>query len=428
MKSSLTVKNGIWYGIIYYKDEFGRNKQKWISTGLKERGNKKQAQKFIEDVIKDFSLEKPVIKETEAPPVQNDIIFMDYMKDYILAKEKELSPNVFESYMSNYGVMEKYFGKELKLKDVRVEHIESFFDYLRNVRGKKNTTVKHHAIIISPALRQAYRDDLIRKNPCEFLAKIKREKPVRKFYDKNEIEQLFNSIKGDPIELVIIIATYYGFRRSEVIGLKWNAIDFESKTITIQHKVLKTRKKIHASDTLKTKSSNRTLPLLPYIEELLLTQKEKIEKNKIIYGKCYNSKYLDYICVNELGDIINPDYVSKHFNQLLKKHNLKHIRFHDLRHTCASLLVSNKIPMKNIQEWLGHANFNTTADVYSHLDFSSKFESASAIDNALTKKQQVIESNNKSIYDDLTDEELDEELEKLLKQKEQRKKNQSSEM
>ncbi len=428
MKTSVTVKNGIWYGIIYYKDEFGRNKQKWISTGLKERGNKKEAQRFIEKASEEFALGKESFRKNEVPLVPNDIIFVDYIKSYIEAKEKELTPNVFDSYMSNQKIMEQYFGRELKLKDVKVEHIESFFDYLRDVRHNKNVTVKHHAIIISPALRQAYRDDLIRKNPCEFLTKIKREKPIRKFYDKSEIELLFNSIKGDPIELIIIIATYYGFRRSEVLGLKWNAIDFDSKTITIQHKVLKSKKEIYASDTLKTKSSNRTLPLLPYIEELLLKQKANIEENKKIYGKCYNEKYKDYICVNELGDIINPDYVSKHFNRVLKRHNLKHIRFHDLRHTCASLLVANKIPMKNVQEWLGHANFNTTADVYSHLDFSAKHESANAIDNALTKDQQQKVKQLPPNYEDLTDEEIDQELERLLNQKMLRRKNQDAEM
>ena len=95
-----------------------------------------------------------------------------------------------------------------------------------------------------------------------------------------------------------------------------------------------------------------------------------------------------------IGDLINPDQISDRFRNLLRKHNLKHIRFHDLRHSCASLLVASKVPMKNIQEWLGHSNFNTTVDVYSHLDYSSKYESASAISNALTNKQDIKEEKD----------------------------------
>lgn len=83
--------------------------------------------------------------------------------------------NSFSEYLLCVKIMGDYFGNNLKLKDVTVKHIEDFFDYLRDVRGNKNITVKHHAIILSPALRQAYRDDLIAKNPCEFLAKIKKK-------------------------------------------------------------------------------------------------------------------------------------------------------------------------------------------------------------------------------------------------------------
>ena len=104
-----------------------------------------------------------------------------------------------------------------------------------------------------------------------------------------------------------------------------------------------------------------------------------------------------------------PDRVTKTFQRIIKKNKLKHIRFHDLRHSCASLLVSKGVPMKNIQEWLGHANFNTTADVYSHLDFSAKEMSASVIENALTSGKEA------------TNEELEKEiaaLKKLVEEKE----------
>ena len=377
----------------------------------------------MEEEVEKF--QEPIITENPKPQVKNDIIFVNYVEDYVKAKEKELSPAVFVSYNMCVKIIKEYFGNKLKLKDVTYHHLEDFYDYLRNERKNKNVTVKHHAVILSPALRQAYRDDLIAKNPYEFMPKIKKEKTKMEYYNKDELEKLFEATDNTPLALIVRVAAYYGFRRSELIGLKWEAIDFDNKMISIKHKVLNVNGEFYLSDTLKTQASNRTLPLLPEIEKLFIERKEQIEKNKKLYGKSYNYNYTDYVFVDDIGDLINPNHVSDRFRNILKKNNLKHIRFHDLRHSCASLLVANKVPMKNIQEWLGHSNFNTTADVYSHLDYSTKLESASTISSALNF------SNKENVEE--TEEEIDDEIEKLermLEEKrlEKRKRNKDFEM
>lgn len=107
-------------------------------------------------------------------------------------------------------------------------------------------------------------------------------------------------------------------------------------------------------------------------------------------GRCYNKKYLEYICVDEMGTLISPHYLTASFPKLLEKNNLRHIRFHDLRHSCASLLLANGVPMKQIQEWLGHSDFSTTANVYAHLDYNSKLSSADAMVNGLSGALEVI--------------------------------------
>lgn len=409
MKGSVRVRNGTLYAVISYKDNLGQYKQKWISTGLKERGNKKQAQKILEIELEKFTLHP--IEENPQPAQKNDIIFIDYIYDYIKSKEKELSPNVYQSYMECWKIMEKHFGNKLKLKDVTYHHIEDYYDYLKNTRKNKNITIKHHAVILSPALRLAYRDDLIVKNPYEFMPKIKKEKSKMQYYNKEELEKLFEVTDKSPLKLIVRVAAYYGFRRSELVGLKWDAIDFKNKMITIKHKVLHVNNKFYLSDTLKTTASHRTLPLLPEIESLLVERKEEIEKNKELFKKSYNYKYDEYVFVDDIGDLINPDIISNRFRTLLRKNNLKHIRFHDLRHSCASLLVASKVPMKNIQEWLGHSNFNTTADVYSHLDYSSKYESANALSKALSFNRTEEKQSEEEIDDDI------EKLEKLLEEK-----------
>lgn len=402
MTGRLKVINGYWYVIINYKDSLNQYKKKQINTNLKERGNKKKAEEFKEEQLKLF--EKQLFEGNKEPPmVDNNIIFIDYVEKYIEDKKSELSPAVYKSYSWCLKIIKEYFGNKLKLKDVTYHHLEDFYEYLKNERNNKNVTVKHYAVILSPALRQAYRDDLIAKNPYEFMPKIKKEKPPKNYYNKEELEELFSHTDKTPIALVVRVAAYYGFRRSELLGLRWQSIDFLKKTITIDHKILNIDKIMYQSDFLKTTASYRTLPLLPSIEKLLKARQKEIEENKKLYGMSYNHKYDEYVFVNDCGDMILPDYVSHTFSKLLKRHKLKHIRFHDLRHSCASLLLASKVPMKNIQEWLGHANYNTTADVYSHLDFSSKILSANIIDQELSSWQEKTEAQHQ----------LEEEIEKL---------------
>ena len=409
MKGSLKIKRGYFYAVINYKDNYGKYKQKWFNTGLKERGNKKEAQKILDEKLSTF---QPDVFEVQPEPiVKNDIIFIDYIENYVKDKKKELSPAVYVSYTHCVKVMKKFFKNSLKLKDVTYYHLLEFYDYLKNKRGNKNVTIKHHAVILSPALKQAYRDDLIAKNPYEFMPKIKKEKSKMEYYNKEELEKLFEVTDKSPLKLIVRVAAYYGFRRSELVGLKWDAIDFKNKMITIKHKVLHVNNKFYLSDTLKTTASHRTLPLLPEIESLLVERKEEIEKNKELFKKSYNHKYDEYVFVDDIGDLINPDIISNRFRTLLRKNHLKHIRFHDLRHSCASLLVASKVPMKNIQEWLGHSNFNTTADVYSHLDYSSKYESANALSKALSFNRIEEKQSEEEIDDDI------EKLEKLLEEK-----------
>lgn len=180
---------------------------------------------------------------------------------------------------------------------------------------------------------------------------------------------------------------FIGLRRSEVLGIKWSAIDFENNTITIRHTVNEVRVdgkyKIITKDRTKNKSSYRTLPLVEEIKKALNDLKTEQENNMQICRKSYNTEYKEYVCLDRMGDIIKPGYVTQHFSILLKTKRLRHIRFHDLRHSCASLLLARGISMKEIQEWLGHSNFSTTANTYAHLDTKSKQNSANALTNIL---------------------------------------------
>ena len=408
MTGCIKLKNGYYYAIINYKDKYGTYKQKWFATGLKERGNKKLAKEFLEKQMSTFKEDNFTENKTIEEKKPKDIIFIEYLNDYIEGKQKNISPSTYKGYKHLQKVLYKYFGNQLKLKDISYKKLLDFYDYLKCERNLKNNSIKKYKEILAPALNIAYRDNLIERNPYDFMPKLKREKSKREYYDQNELENLFRITDSTIIGLIVRVAAYYGFRRSEIAGLRWQSIDFKRKTITVENKVLNIEKEVICTETLKTLSSNRTMPLLPEIEERLIKRKKEIEHNKKIYKSSYNKKYEDYVFVNDIGDLILPDYISHFFGDLLKKHNLKHIRFHDLRHSCASLLVANKVPMKHIQEWLGHSSYNLTADTYSHLSFESKKESANVISKVLSNDKSNNELENEII-----------ELERLLKVKKQ---------
>lgn len=263
--------------------------------------------------------------------------------------------------------------------------IQDYYTYEMRVNKLSANAVIHRHANIRKALQYAMKIGLIDSNPADLVERPKKGKYVGGYYNESELEQLFKAIKGDPLELAVIVAAFYGLRRSEVIGLKWDAIDFENKTVSIRHTVTQAcvdrKSTVVQKDRTKTKSSYRTLPLVPPFERLLIQLKADQARNRKLCGRSYNTDYLDYIYVNEIGELIKPGYLTQHFPALLEKKGLKRIRFHDLRHSCASLLFANGVSMKEIQAWLGHSDISTTMNIYTHLDVDSKIASANAILN-----------------------------------------------
>lgn len=399
MNGSIQTKKGYLYAVINYKDEAGKTKYKWVATGLKERGNRKAAKEILDKALAEFEQEQQAAKdkiERRSKPKEVDksaatMLFSDYCAEYVESLKTTLSPHVYDLYCHHYiKIFKEYFDKrKLRLIDITEEEINGFYED-RRAKGLKNLTLKHYNCVLRPALRKAYKDKIIPDNPFDFIESMKKEKSKISFYDKNEMKALFEVMRGHKLEIPFMLAAYYGFRRSEVLGLRWSAIDFEHKLISINHKMLVVRKTVYLMDELKTATSYRTLPLIPAIEEALLKHRAQIEENKKFYGNTYDNRYIDYVCVEENGKIVYPDHMTKLFNKLLKENGLRPIRLHDLRHSCASNMLASGVPMKEIQEWLGHSNFSTTADVYSHLDFSAKVKAATTIAAAYEEQSKPV--------------------------------------
>ena len=433
IKGSLQVSHGTYYVVVNYKDEYGKPKQKWISTELREKGNKTKAKQKMKEILKSFDISQNLNNEQNS---NEDILFVDFLKNFLAIKKNTIEPVTINMYNKLAENISKYFkNMRLKLKDLKPYHIEGFYksEYARGLSS--NSVLKYH-VLIRECLQYAFINDLVLVNVADKVKRPKVEKFKASFYDIKEIEKLFEVIQDNECKLPIMLTAMYGFRRSEVLGLKWNAIDFANKLISVQHKVLETKidgkREIYLSDKLKNQTSNRTLPLLPQAEKLLLDKKTEIEKNRILLGKSYDNRYLDYVCVDNLGRLILPNRLTKNFIKILRRNNLRKIRFHDLRHSCASIMLSNGVPMKQIQEWLGHADFSTTANIYSHLDYSTKLNSANTMTNVFafsqtqekeekTDKTQELEQEIERLKNIIAEKE-DEEYLEWKKQKEKRKK------
>ena len=433
IKGSLQVSHGTYYVVVNYKDEYGKPKQKWISTELREKGNKTKAKQKMKEILKSFEINQNLHNKQNS---NEDVLFVDFLKNFLAIKKSTIEPVTVNMYNKLAENISKYFkNMRLKLKDLKPYHIEGFYksEYARGLSS--NSVLKYH-VLIRECLQYAFINDLVLVNVADKVKRPKVEKFRASFYDIKEIEKLFEVIQDNESKLPIMLTAMYGFRRSEVLGLKWNAIDFKNKLISVQHKVLETKidgkREIYLSDKLKNQTSNRTLPLLQQAEKLLLDKKDEIEKNKILLGKSYDNRYLDYVCVDNLGRLILPNRLTKNFIKILRKNNLRKIRFHDLRHSCASIMLSNGVPMKQIQEWLGHADFSTTANIYSHLDYSTKLNSANTMTNVFafsqtqekeekTDKTQELEQEIERLKNIIAEKE-DEEYLEWKKQKEKRKK------
>ena len=371
----LHEKNGYYYIILNLTDSAGKRKPKWISTGLTIKGNKKRAEQMLMEERRKYANAK----------TGDDVLFADFMEQWLEIVKSTVSIPTYSSYVNAVkSIIAPYFRKKkILLRDLQAHDIQMF--YQEQLQRVKASSVIHYHANIHKALKYAVKNDMIPSNPADKVERPKQDKFYGNFYDRDELNKLFEAVAGTKLELPVLLGAFYGLRRSEIVGLKWSAIDFEQNTITISHTVtscnLDGKCVIVAKDTTKTKSSRRTLPLVPYFHEKLLAVKAQQERNQKLCGRSYNREFLEYICVDDIGDRFKSNYITSQFPKLLERNGFRKIRFHDLRHSCASLLLASGVPMKHIQEWLGHSDFSTTANIYAHLDYSSKLTSASAMES-----------------------------------------------
>ena len=329
----LQIKNDYYYMVLSYLDANGKRKQPWFPTGLPIKNNKKRAEKMLLE-----------LRQTYVPPAEHksngelsaDMLFADYMELWLEVVRNSIEITTFSSYTQMVkGKIVPYFRKTgVKLGELQARHIQSF--YLYELKTVCPNTVIHEHANIHKALKYAVKMDLIPFNPADKVERPKKQRYIADYYRQEELERLLEASKDHPYSLLIQMTAFYGLRRSEALGLKWDAIDFERDTITIKHIVTNAKIdgkcEIVCADRAKTKSSLRSLPLVSNIREKLLALREQQKENRRVCGNCYSKKYDGYVFVDAMGNILNPRSVTANFSKLLEQNGLRHIRFHDLRH------------------------------------------------------------------------------------------------
>lgn len=382
MTVSLQQKKGVYYAVFRVTDANGDSKQKWVSTKIQaKRGNKREAQKAAEEIASKYE-EARVVIYPRTP-------FWQWLETWLEQKQNEVDLITFQGYESYYrNHIGPYFKQHsVTLTDLSPQDLQLYYNRKiqkpgEHVEGKlSGNSIRRHHVLIRGALEDAVKKNIIPYNPADRVALPKKQKYVGSFYTKQQAVALLEAIKGTIIEGIVTMTVIYGLRRSEAVGLKWEAVDFANDTFTIQSTVVRFSKVVE-KNTTKNQASHRTYPMTPEVKQMLLAIREKQRDMKEVIGDCYVDS--GYVFTWEDGRLLNPDYVTRKFSQILKANDLPHIRYHDLRHTTASLLIDKGYDLKRVSEWLGHSDIGTTANIYGHLSFDNKKDTLNTMSGLLS--------------------------------------------
>lgn len=388
MTGSLQIKKlksgkSYYYVRLSYKDaRTGQWKTKALATKLEVKNNKKKAESMINTFVEQYAyLEE--LPDEHSVFVNPDSLLIDYMDSWLKDKKSDLKDSTYEGYAFRVNCIKRYFeNKSTKVTDVTPKMIDTYFKYCLKY-GKTNQktkereplsvrSVRSYKSILYAVFNQAVIDGLIRFNPVSGI-KVhgKQNKEYNEemlFLTEEEIADMLKFLSKEYPRLlgIAFMGAYYGLRRSEIVGLKWDAIDRDKKTISIKHTVVRV-KTVKAEDSTKTRSGKRVLNLFSTAEKCLENVWERQELNRKFFGNDYKNKD-GYVFTWEDGTRYDPDYISKLFSKAMKKFGRPEITLHKLRHSCASMLINKGWDIKKLQYWLGHTDAQTTLNIYSHFN------------------------------------------------------------
>ena len=342
--------------------------------------------KEIENFIAAFEEEA----KSDNPTVRFDkITFKDFCPKYLELKKTVLSPNSYAFYETiiNTELIPK-FGK-MKLREIKTYHIQEFIQYLTTEKKHRNgeaggispSTVRRYATVLRSILSLAYQLEYT-DNDAGASKRIifpKVETCEVEVYTEEEVRVIFSALDAEPINIraLVELAIFTGMRRGEIVGLKWADIDFENQSLSIKRSIYKPKDGKALEKEPKSKSSIRTISLPDHLIKTLHEYKLHQDRHISFMGEAWNK--LDYVFTEEDGLVMNPQTPTRQFSNFLKRHNIRHLKFHGLRHTSATMLLANGCDIKTVSSRLGHADLETTG-IYLHALESTDRKAAKTFD------------------------------------------------
>lgn len=342
----------------------GRYTTKDIATNLVvSKRNQAKANAMLEDAITEYSADA------------ERMYYHNYLNRWLESKQPSLEITTYEGYQYRLAIIIRYFSEhKVLLTELRPEHIRDFYNYLliaehgtgkRHSVGYSNRSVKDIAILVRASLEDAVTLKYIGESPA---AKIKTphknaDIQTKAYIGSDDVNIFLDAIVGHRLETVFLLTLYYGLRREEILGLKWDAIHDDGK-LYIKHTVTRVKSTI-AKDRTKTDASQRSYPIPDKIRDEL----SKIRDRQAEYRKLFGNKYIDsdYVFTFEDGHCYSPDYVTKSFKKIVRRDDRldDSLTLHSLRASCVSILIHDGVDIKDVQAWVGHKDVQTTLNIYA---------------------------------------------------------------
>ena len=361
-------KDGRWCGAYY--DTSNQPKRHFVYGTSRREVQAKLEQKRTQDALgekKDFLLQDWVL---------------EYLQNY---KKNEIKETTYSTYLFFWrrNLQGTQLGQIL-LSKLNTRDLQAYYNQMQ-AQGYSSKTLHHLKVLLGSALKQAVREHFIGENPNEYTILPRKKAYTPNIPSKEEILELVQKAKADPLYPIIITTAFTGMRKGEVMGLRWENVDFEERTIHVRQSMCRVLEgpdengKYHSAYKLlepKTRKSIRDIPMAEAVYEALQLQQKYQETEKNEYKDIYIDRGLVFAAYD--GGFISQRGFMDEYHLFLKRYGVTNCRFHDLRHFFASLMLDSGASMKVISELLGHSQISISMDLYTHVYDSVKKR---AVDN-----------------------------------------------
>ena len=284
-----------------------------------------------------------------------------WMNDVIKPTRAATTVYGYQKIIDNHIAPE--MGKTL-LQQLSGSQIQRYYAKLSRDKKLSQNTIRKHHDLLNTALKLAVRQDVVLKNPLDKVDPPRPEDYEAKFYTPEQLATLLKLVHGDRLEIVVYLAVFLGLRRSEILGLYWDDVDFGKRIIHIRHARLNAGKEMIIKNP-KSKSSKRDLFISDELFEALERELKKQQEDKAYLDKGYNDSGFVVVCSE--GNPYKPNYIDYLFSKFIKDSNLPSIKLHELRHSFASVANAANVTLYDISKSLGHSSTAITAKIYTHV-------------------------------------------------------------